>query len=171
VQVTVGSGVSSSLSSSHYMSKPLPTSVCTSPLQGVLSCTAQPANLFGPLARQRRAPLPAQMPPVVVRESFSHYTINVYLPTIIQSDMVTIAVVKGDKMKLVADAWHLESNCACDSSLRPTLCLTAVRLGHFEWLIAFPPRAVDTSRVHAKLGQDGLLSIEVQRVCYGAHAN
>ncbi|KAF8995407.1 hypothetical protein BDZ89DRAFT_839474 [Hymenopellis radicata] len=105
---------------------------------------------ISPLARQRRAPLPAQAPPVVVHESSFKYTVDVQLPNIIQPEMVTIAAIKGDKMKVVADAWHMESNC------------------HYEWLITFPPRDIDMSKVHAKFGQDGLLSIDVRRLYYTA---
>ncbi|KAK0446136.1 hypothetical protein EV421DRAFT_1792650 [Armillaria borealis] len=84
-------------------------------------------------SRNRRAPSPSTR-------------FNVRLPPDIQPEMVTISAKKGDKLKVVADAWHMENNCHC------------------EWLITFPPLDVDMSKVYAKFGGDGLLTIDVCRL-------
>ncbi|THV06378.1 hypothetical protein K435DRAFT_815995 [Dendrothele bispora CBS 962.96] len=73
------------------------------------------------------------------------HTLRVRLPVTIRHEMVTISANKGNKLKVVADAWHMESDC------------------HYEWVIHFPPNDIDMSGVHAKFDADGLLSIEVRR--------
>jgi len=59
--------------------------------------------------------------------------------------MVTISAKRGDKLEIVADAWHMEADC------------------HYEWQISFAPHDIDMSSVHAKFGADGHLTIDVQR--------
>lgn len=39
------------------------------------------------------------------------HILHVRLPHVIQPEMVTISVNKGDKLKIVADAWQLERDC------------------------------------------------------------
>ena len=38
-------------------------------------------------------------------------TMELALPSTITAEMVTISTAKGDKLRIVADAWHLESDC------------------------------------------------------------
>ncbi|PBL03269.1 hypothetical protein ARMGADRAFT_911876 [Armillaria gallica] len=83
---------------------------------------------------------------MTVTSSSTKHTLDVRLPPDIQPEMVTISANKGDKLKVVADAWHMENNC------------------HYEWLITFPPLDADMSKVHAKFGGDGLLTIDVYRL-------
>ncbi|KAK0194090.1 hypothetical protein F5146DRAFT_1221603 [Armillaria mellea] len=97
-------------------------------------------------SHNRRAPSPSCSPPMTVTSSPTKHTLEVHLPPDIQPEMVTISAKKGDKLKVVADAWHMENNC------------------HYEWLITFPPFDVDMSKVHAKFGGDGLLTIDVCRL-------
>ncbi|KAA1477142.1 hypothetical protein DENSPDRAFT_760015, partial [Dentipellis sp. KUC8613] len=61
------------------------------------------------------------------------------------AEMVTIAAKKGDRLGIIADAWHLEQDC------------------HFEWDFAFEPRTVDMSTLRAKVEADGKLVITVRR--------
>ena len=44
-----------------------------------------------------------------VSSSVYYYTLSVTLPTSIQPEMVTVCANKGDKLKVVADAWHMEN--------------------------------------------------------------
>jgi len=67
------------------------------------------------------------------------------LPRSIQPEMVTISANKGDRLRVVADAWHME------------------RESHYEWQISFPPLDVDIRAVHAKFHPDGCLTIDVRR--------
>jgi hypothetical protein len=46
-----------------------------------------------------------------VSSSSTKYTLHVQLPVTIQPEMITISAQKGDKLKVVADAWHMENNC------------------------------------------------------------
>jgi hypothetical protein len=67
--------------------------------------------LPSPVARSRRAVSPSDSPPIHLSSSSSRHTLGVQLPTVIQPDMVTISVKRGDKLEIVADAWHMEANC------------------------------------------------------------
>jgi hypothetical protein len=40
------------------------------------------------------------------------YTFCVKLPAAIQPEMVTVSANRGDKLKVVADAWHMENESA-----------------------------------------------------------
>jgi len=62
--------------------------------------------------------------------------------------MVTISANKGDRLRVVADAWHMEGE------------------SHYEWQISFPPSDVDIRAVHAKFQKDGRLTIDVKRRYY-----
>ena len=79
--------------------------------------------------------------------------------------MVTISANKGDRLRVVAHAWH----CQDDSAFLFLLCLlfsvteTRVLLGYFEWWISFPPYDVDMTAVRAGFGNEGKLTIEVLR--------
>ena len=107
--------------------------------------------------------------------------------------MVTISANKGDRLRVVADAWHMEGESEfilsfffLNSSIRPIFYLFLFLhstffsfhftktsptphppvLGHYEWHISFPPSDVDIGAVHAKFHQDGRLTIDVKRLCY-----
>ncbi|KAJ8693233.1 hypothetical protein PTI98_010472 [Pleurotus ostreatus] len=60
-------------------------------------------------------------------------------------EMVTVCAKRGDRLGIVADAWHLERNC------------------HYEWEVAFPPHDADMAHVHAKFLPGGCLTIDVWR--------
>ncbi|KAF9037596.1 hypothetical protein BJ165DRAFT_1353259 [Panaeolus papilionaceus] len=72
------------------------------------------------------------------------HTFSVVLPPSISPEMVTISANKGEKLKVVADAWHVEDD------------------NHYEWLISFTPNDVDMGSVHARF-EGGRLTIEVGR--------
>ncbi|KAF7329741.1 hypothetical protein MKEN_00237400 [Mycena kentingensis (nom. inval.)] len=76
-------------------------------------------------ARARRVPSASQYPPLRIDSSRTAYTMELALPSSISAEMVTITTAKGDKLKIVADAWHLESDC------------------HYEWEVVFPPKDVN----------------------------
>jgi hypothetical protein len=48
---------------------------------------------------------------MTVSSILAKHTLHVQLPISIQPEMITISAQKGDKLKVVADAWHMESDC------------------------------------------------------------
>lgn len=68
---------------------------------------------FSPTQRERRAALPPNSPPVHVESFPSSHVLTVHLPKYINPEMVTISVLKGHKLRIVADAWHMEKDCKC----------------------------------------------------------
>ncbi|OJA18218.1 hypothetical protein AZE42_06182 [Rhizopogon vesiculosus] len=82
---------------------------------------------------------------MVIQSTLSTHILSVVLPRAIQSDMVTVSVKKGDRLDIVADAWHMESDC------------------HYEWQVHFAPGDADMPSVRARFASDGKLSISVQR--------
>ncbi|KAJ7896885.1 hypothetical protein B0H13DRAFT_1623656 [Mycena leptocephala] len=74
-----------------------------------------------------------------INSSATEFTPDVSLPIAIQPEMVTITTAKGDKLKIAADAWHLEANC------------------HFELEIVFPPHDIDITSIRAKFEVQGRL--------------
>ncbi|KAF8150154.1 hypothetical protein B0H34DRAFT_666425 [Crassisporium funariophilum] len=82
---------------------------------------------------------------MTLTSSQSTHTLSVKLPASIQPEMVTISANKGDRLKVVADAWHMEGE------------------SHYEWQISFPPYDIDITAVHAKFDPDGRLTIDVKR--------
>jgi hypothetical protein len=52
-----------------------------------------------------------------VTSSVYAYTLSVQLPAAIQPEMVTVCANKGDKIKVVADVWHLEDESECPVSV------------------------------------------------------
>ncbi|KAF7366725.1 hypothetical protein MSAN_00930600 [Mycena sanguinolenta] len=80
-----------------------------------------------------------------ISSSTSEHTLGICLPIGIKSEMVTISTAKGDKLKIVADAWHLEVDC------------------HFEWEIVFAPCDVDITRIRAIFEDGGVLTIHAGR--------
>ncbi|KAL0067770.1 hypothetical protein AAF712_005210 [Marasmius tenuissimus] len=103
------------------------------------------SSLFSPMERSRRTAPLSSSPSMKIHSSPANHTLQVKLPVAIQPEMVTISANKGAKLKVVADAWHLENDC------------------HYEWLISFPPNDIDMTRVHAKFEEDGNLTIDVRR--------
>ncbi|KAJ7827200.1 hypothetical protein B0H13DRAFT_1657078 [Mycena leptocephala] len=77
------------------------------------------------------APAASRRPPGILRCISIHFTPNVSLPIAIQPEMVTITTAKGDKLKIVADAWHLEADCESILQLFTKTRLNAMK-GHFE---------------------------------------
>jgi len=100
------------------------------------------------MARARRAASPSQYPSMNVHSSPSKHILSVRLPEAIKSEMVTITANKGDKLKIIADAWHMEADC------------------HYEWQIDFAPHDVDMLAIRAKFEQDGLLIISAERIVH-----
>jgi hypothetical protein len=99
--------------------------------------------------------------------------------------MVTISVNKGDRLRVVADAWHMEGesesfrlSTTLSFSLLgfispprhilnpPLLTYLLLYAGHYEWQISFPPADVDLRAVQAKFHPDGRLTIDVKRRYY-----
>ncbi|KAJ3548494.1 hypothetical protein NMY22_g1239 [Coprinellus aureogranulatus] len=103
-------------------------------------------DLPSPMDRSRRMPSSNHAPQMTVASSVYFYTLSVQLPTAIQPEMVTVCANKGDKLKVVADAWHMENE------------------SHYEWQITFPPRDVDMSAVHARFDDSKNLTIDVRRL-------
>ncbi|KAG6873467.1 hypothetical protein C0995_015170 [Termitomyces sp. Mi166 len=98
-----------------------------------------------PTDRARRSS-PAYFPTMEVSTTPARHTFRVQFPNTIESEMITISANKGDKLKVLADAWHMQSDC------------------HYEWQICFAPRDVDLSAVQAKFESSGHLTIDVRRV-------
>ncbi|TRM64560.1 hypothetical protein BD626DRAFT_400932 [Schizophyllum amplum] len=88
---------------------------------------------------------PNAIPAIRVLHAPSAYAFDVSLPSTILPEMVTISAKKGNKLRVIADAWHLEDNC------------------HYEWEIAFAPYDVDMGSVKAKFEPGGRLLITVAR--------
>ncbi|KAF8988562.1 hypothetical protein BDQ17DRAFT_1257614 [Cyathus striatus] len=82
---------------------------------------------------------------MTAQTSQAKHSLTVTLPKSIAPEMVTVSANKGDRLKVVADAWHMEDDC------------------HYEWIISFQPYDVDMSSVHAKFDPDGRLTIDVKR--------
>jgi hypothetical protein len=68
-------------------------------------------SMLSPTARARRAPSPSRTPAMHMTWSSSNYKLNVQLPTAIQREMITVSAKKGDRIAIVADAWHMEEDC------------------------------------------------------------
>lgn len=82
-----------------------------------LSSTISASTIPSPTARARRIPSPSRTPPMHITPSDSKYVLNVQLPTEIQREMVTVSAKKGDRIAIVADAWHMEEDCKCSVRL------------------------------------------------------
>lgn len=109
------------------------------------TCTTIPS----PMDRSRRSPSPGSCPEMTTQSSCAMHTFSVTLQRSILPEMITVSAKKGDRLDVVADAWHMERDC------------------HYEWQIRFAPGDVDMATVRAQLGSDGKLSIEVQRCLPG----
>ena len=54
---------------------------------------------------------PNAIPTIRVLHAPNAYAFDVALPSTILPEMVTISAKKGNKLRVIADAWHLEDNC------------------------------------------------------------
>lgn len=63
-----------------------------------------------PSARARRSAPPSRTPAMQLETTVSNHTLKVKLPVEIQPEMVTVSVQKGDRLSIVADAWHMEED-------------------------------------------------------------
>lgn len=104
-----------------------------------------PSIVLSPMDRARRSPPPDSSPEMTTQSSSNAYTFSVTLPSSIQSEMITVTAMKGDRLDVVADAWHMERDC------------------HYEWQIQFAPGDVDMSTTRARLDKDGKFIINVER--------
>ncbi|KAG6856275.1 hypothetical protein H0H87_005960 [Tephrocybe sp. NHM501043] len=107
--------------------------------------TSLQAEALSPADRAGRSPAPA-FPSMVVMSSPARHTFRVQLPHTIESEMITISANRGDKLKIIADAWNLQNDC------------------HYEWQINFAPRDIDLTAVQAKFEPNGYLTVDVQRI-------
>lgn len=82
-----------------------------------------------PIAHARRAPPSEAVPPLQIRASASAYRLAIPLPRpggrAFAPEMITLSAKRGDRLAVVADAWHLERDCA--SLLSLALCVCGVR--------------------------------------------
>lgn len=125
--------------------KPRFPSISPCPSIEASSSSSSDSSSSSPTARWRRSPSPESRPTMVIQSTLSTHSLSVVLPRAIQSEMVTVSVKKGDKLNIVADAWHMENDC------------------HYEWLVHFAPGDADMPSVRARFAPDGKLTITVQR--------
>lgn len=98
-------------------SPPCPRS-CPFPVVSTLSRPSpSESRCLSLTARARRVPSSSRYPSMDIISSTSEYTFDISLPIVIKPEMVTITTAKGDKVKIVADAWHLEADCKSTSYL------------------------------------------------------
>ncbi|THH04037.1 hypothetical protein EW146_g10283 [Bondarzewia mesenterica] len=101
--------------------------------------------------QSRRTPPPSAIPSPHYHTSDSTHTVEIPFPCPggkpFPPEMVTISLKKGNRIDIVADAWHLEKDC------------------HYEWHVAFPSRTVDMSSLRARFNEDGTqLTINVRNI-------
>jgi hypothetical protein len=82
-----------------------PVSFCNS------NSDARSSSTPSPTARARRSVPPSDTPPMSINSCPSKHTLEVHLPSAIQPEMVTISAKKGNRLVIVADAWHMETDC------------------------------------------------------------
>ncbi|KAL5486257.1 hypothetical protein ACEPAI_7303 [Sanghuangporus weigelae] len=103
------------------------------------------AAIAAVLEPHRRSPAPESRPMLrLVRSTEDEHVLSVRLPGF-APEMVTICVRREDKLAVVADLWHAESNC------------------HHEWLVAFSSRDANVLQTRAQFSADGTLTIHVPR--------
>lgn len=96
---------------------------------------------------------------------------DVWLPTQLLPEMVTVSAKKGSKLDIVADIWHQEKDCklAVRSEVprgrmkRIADLFSSCTTAHYEWEITFPPRDVDMSSIRVDLA-NGHLTIRAWRM-------
>ena len=94
------------------------------------------------------------------------HSLHVYLPTIIQTEMITISVKRGDRLKVVANAWHsmeLESDREFLWSAAMGTLSHPIHTDYYEWEIKFAGGDVNMTDIHATLEPQGHLSINISR--------
>lgn len=98
-----------------------------------------------PTDRERRSPPPGKAPAMSITSNTYSHSLSVTLPTEIHPAMVDVSCLKGERVSVVADAWHMEESC------------------HYEWLIQFAANDVDMTSVTARFGPGHTLLIDVHR--------
>jgi hypothetical protein len=88
-----------------------PSSEPSSPRVMTFHRAPSSSEVPSPMDRPRRSPPPMQSPNMTISSIPAKHTLHVQLPISIQPEMITISAQKGDKLKVVADAWHMESDC------------------------------------------------------------
>lgn len=120
-------------STPHIISAHRAVSADTPSLASSLSSASRTSGSYHP-----------QYPLMTLNSTSMKYVLSVQLPTIIQPEMVTISANKGDKLKVIANAWHIQNECEyhrhvvrfplmdriCCRSLRMANQLSATRCGH-----------------------------------------
>lgn len=89
----------------------LPFVVCHAGSKSSSQSSSYTDTTPSPIARSRRAPSPSRTPPMHVTNTASLYTLSAQLPIEIQPEMITVSAKKGDRIDVVADAWHMETDC------------------------------------------------------------
>ncbi|EIW84459.1 hypothetical protein CONPUDRAFT_100593 [Coniophora puteana RWD-64-598 SS2] len=98
-----------------------------------------------PTDRERRSPPPGKAPAMSITSNTFSHSLSVALPREIHPAMVDVSCLKGERVSVVADAWHMEESC------------------HYEWLIHFAANDVDMGSVTARFGPGHTLLIDVHR--------
>ncbi|EIW80327.1 hypothetical protein CONPUDRAFT_56709 [Coniophora puteana RWD-64-598 SS2] len=80
----------------------------------------------------------------VTSNTYSH-SLCVALPQDIRPAMVDISCLKGERLSVIADAWHVEESC------------------HYRWHIQFTPNDVDMGSISARFGHGHTLLINAHR--------
>ena len=75
-----------------------------------------PSVAPSPMDRLRRSPPLGSCPEMATQSSCSMHTFSVTIPRIILHEMITVSAKKGDRLDVVADAWHMEQDCEFDCS-------------------------------------------------------
>lgn len=144
--------------------KPRFPSISPCPSIEASSSSSSDSSSSSPTARWRRSPSPESRPTMVIQSTLSTHSLSVVLPRAIQSEMVTVSVKKGDKLNIVADAWHMENDCKYSLCIKWwSLNSFSWMLGHYEWQVHFAPGDADMPSVRARFAPDGKLTITVQR--------
>ena len=63
-------------------------------------------TLSGPTIHARGSPSGHPASPMLVDTTASHFTLKVCLPRLIRHEMITVYAKKGDRLAVIADAWH-----------------------------------------------------------------
>ncbi|THH19910.1 hypothetical protein EW146_g1341 [Bondarzewia mesenterica] len=115
--------------------------------------SAAPTCPESPLARARRTASPSSVPDPQHHTTETSHTVSISLPRPggrqFSPEMITISVLKGDRVRIVADAWELERDC------------------RFEWNLAFSPRTVNMASMRAQIDAiNGVLVLDMRRIGY-----
>ncbi|ETW83826.1 hypothetical protein HETIRDRAFT_449455 [Heterobasidion irregulare TC 32-1] len=145
------------LSPSSQSTPPSPRPSLASPPLHIPEPALQPEGAVEPpKTASRRTPPPSAVPQPRFRFNGNTHSVDIPLPCPggrpFAPEMITISLKRGDRMDIVADAWHLEEDC------------------HYEWHISLP-RAIDISSLRARFNDDGtLLTIDVRNTRYSNRA-